>query len=160
MPVIFFDLDCTLGSARLDYPSYRLTGFDVYPHVGKILEHLRDNGVRLGIISNTGDESAERINGVLEDAHIFGFFETGLLVYSSVVHYKKDSPEIFKLAVVKAGLSATPHQCMFVGEDRRERGYALEAGLLVAPHPTLAWDVLNGDPLNYVRVTMLKEQAR
>jgi extracellular elastinolytic metalloproteinase len=42
---------------------------------------------------------------------------------------------------------------MFVGEDGRERGLALDAGLLVAPHPLLIGEVLDGQPLRFMRVT-------
>jgi bacterial leucyl aminopeptidase len=109
---------------------------------------LRRSGVRLGIISNIGQETEEDVRRVLEEASLYDFFEPSLLVYGA-----KDSPEIFRHAAEQAGHSATPERCLFVGEDRDERGYA-EAGFRVAPHPRLVLDVLNDSRLRYVRVTV------
>jgi hypothetical protein len=73
------------------------------------LEELRDNDVRLGIVSNVGQEPEENVRRVLEEAGLYGFFEPGLLVYG-----EKDSPEIFRYAAERAGHSATPERCLYV----------------------------------------------
>jgi leucyl aminopeptidase len=149
-PTIFFDIGNTLGSARLSSQQpHRLERLDVYPQVPAVLDELRNNGVRLGIISNVGQETEENVRRVLEEARLYDFFEPNLLIYGP-----KDSAEIFRHAAEQAGHSASPERCLYVGEDRDERGYALEAGFRVAPHPRLAMDVLNGSRLRYVRVTV------
>ena len=117
-----------------------------------MLQELRDSGVRLGIVSNIGQETEEDVRRVLEESQIYDFFEPSLLIYG-----EKDSPEIFRRAAEQAGNSATPARCLYVGEDRDERSYALEAGFLVAPHPRLALQVLNGKHLRYIRVTLPAE---
>jgi bacterial leucyl aminopeptidase len=148
--VAFFDIGDTLGSARLSpRPPHRLERLDVYPQVSAVLQELRDNRVRLGLVSNIGQEAEEHVRMVLEEAGLYDFFEPSLLVYGA-----KDSPEIFRRAAEQAGHSATPERCLYVGENRAERAYALEAGFRVAPHPRLALEVLNGSRLRYVRVTV------
>jgi bacterial leucyl aminopeptidase len=117
-----------------------------------VLQELRDSGVRLGIVSNIGQETQENVRRALEEGQIYDFFEPSLLIYG-----EKDSPEIFRRAAEQAGNSATPERCLYVGEDRDERSYALEAGLRVAPHPRLALEVLNGQHLRYIRVTVPAE---
>ena len=149
-PVAFFDIGDTLGSARLSpQQPHRLERLDIYPQVSAVLQELRNNGVRLGIVSNIGQETEEKVRTVLEEGQIYDFFEPSLLVYGA-----KDSPEIFRRAAEQAGHSATPERCLYIGENRGERGYALEAGFRVAPHPRLALEVLNGSRLRYVRVTI------
>jgi hypothetical protein len=122
---------------------------DVYPQVSDVLQELRRSGVRLGIISNIGQETEENVRRVLEEGQIYDLLEPNLLIYG-----EKDSPEIFRRAAEQAGNSANPERCLYVGEDRDERSYALEAGFRVAPHPRLALQVLNGKHLRYVRVTV------
>jgi hypothetical protein len=127
--VVFCDIGNILGIPRFTPPPPEL---DVFPFVEEALTALRDKGVRLGVISDTGDESAETVNEILEKSGILKYFEPELLVYSSVVGMTKDSPEIFQLAAERAGLAERPDLCLFVGEDPRERSYAAQAGLRVA----------------------------
>ena len=146
----FFDIRDTLGSARYSpRPPHRLERLDVYPQVSDVLQELSDNGVRLGIVSNIGQETDEDVRRVLEEGQIYDFFDSRLLVYGT-----KDSSEIFRRAAEQAGHSATPERCLYVGENWEERGYALEAGFRVAPHPRLALEVLGDSRLRYVRVTV------
>src|SRR5580765_5611071 len=63
--VIFFDLGDTLGSAVLSSPPLHLVAFDVYPFVSQLLSDLQHQGIRLGIISNTGDDGREMVDAVL-----------------------------------------------------------------------------------------------
>jgi leucyl aminopeptidase len=151
--VAFFDIGNTLGSVRLSpRQPHRLERLDLYPQVSDVLQELRRSGVRLGIVSNIGQETEEDVRRVLEEGQIYGLFEPSLLIYG-----EKDSPEIFRRAAEQAGNSATPERCLYVGEDRDERNYALEAGFRVAPHPRLALEVLNGKHLRYIRVTVPAE---
>ena len=153
--VAFFDIGNTLGSVRLSpQPPHRLERLDVYPQVSDVLQELRSNGVRLGIISNIGQETAENVRRVLEEGGIYDYFEPDLLIYG-----EKDSPEIFGRAADRAGNAEAPQRCLFVGEDRNERGFALEAGFRVAPHPCLVLQVLNGARLRYVRAAVPADEV-
>src|SRR5687768_13594656 len=100
-PAAFFDIGDTLGSARFSpRPPHRLEQLDVYPQVSDVLQQLRDSDVRLGIVSNIGQEAEEHVRMVLEEAGLYDFFEPSLLVYGA-----KDSPEIFRHAAEQAGHS-------------------------------------------------------
>ena len=149
MIVVFFDIGETLAAPRLSLTG-ELVGFDVYPYVREVLAMLRARGARLGILSNTGDTGAPRMREVLEAAGIYDAFEPALLAYSAELGLKKDSPKIFEDAAKLAGVA--PGECVFVGEDARERGFALAAGMRVAPHPRLAEAVLDGQKLHYARI--------
>jgi hypothetical protein len=149
---VFFDIGGTLGEPRLSPPPlFRLEKLDVYPFVPGVLESLRDRGARLGIISNIGEVTSEQVAAVgdaLENAGLLKFFAPELLVWG-----RKDSPALFATAVQKAGVAGSPGRCVFVGEDAAERQFADQAGLRVAPHPSLALAVAEGDALRYVRIT-------
>jgi hypothetical protein len=142
LKVVFCDIGDILGTAVLSPPPPHLESLDVFPYVAEMLEHLQSKGIRLGIISNTGEETASSINNVLKKSGLSEYFEKDLLIYSSVVHLKKNSPEIFRLAALKAGLSDTPEQCIFVGEDPRERSFATQAGFKVSRDLSLIDNVI------------------
>ena len=153
-PTVFFDIGDTLGTARISPLSHHLEGLDVYPYVADVLSQLRDSGVRIGIISNIGDDTPENVKRVLEACKIYEFFDPHLLIYGP-----KDSSEIFERAARQAGHSDSPNQCLFVGEDSQERSYAIQAGWRVVPHPCLVLEVLNGSHLRYIRVTAPSDES-
>jgi len=129
--VVFCDVGNILGVPRFTPPPPHLEGLDIFPFVADSLRELRQRGIRLGIISDTGDETEKTVNEVLEKSGIYEFFTPELLIYSSAVGLGKNSPEIFQLAASKAGFKNNPERCLFVGEDPRERSYADQAGLRV-----------------------------
>jgi bacterial leucyl aminopeptidase len=143
--VVFFDIGGTLGQPRLSGQPPRLTGIDVYPHMPGVLEGLRSRRIALGIISNTGAETARSMRQHLEHAGIYGFFNSRLLVFSSVVGLEKDSPAIFELAARRARRASDPATCIFVGEDNLERSYALAAGWRVLSDPRLVAAAVDGE---------------
>src|SRR5215468_10567399 len=149
---IFFDLGDTLGTAELAGSPPHLTVFHVFGFVPNTLQHLQDRGLRLGIISNTGDEKSAAVDAVLSAAGILKFFESNLRIYSGDVEMKKDNPAIFTLAATRAGFQQNPERCLFVGEDSRERAVALSAELRVCPHPLLIGEVLDGQSTRFVRI--------
>ncbi|MFB2772748.1 M28 family peptidase [Pelatocladus sp. BLCC-F211] len=153
-PVIFFDIGETLGTPRISPFPYRIEGLDVYPYVPDVLRQLQERNLRIGIISNIGDDTPENVKRVLQECQIYDFFDPNLLIYGA-----KDSPEIFERAARQAGHANNPQQCLFVGEDSQERSYAIQAGWRVAPHPCLVLEVLNGSHLRYMRVTVPREQS-
>jgi bacterial leucyl aminopeptidase len=129
--VIFFDIGNTLAVARVNSAG-RLVSLEPLPGAIDALRRFKHAGYRLGIISNTGDETSATLQKVMTAGGLYSFFEPApeLLIYSSDVHLTKNSPEIFLLASERA--AAPPAHCLFVGEDQRERDFAAEAGLRVA----------------------------
>jgi Zn-dependent M28 family amino/carboxypeptidase len=158
--VIFFDLGDTLGSAVLSSPPVHLVAFDVHPFVSQLLSDLQHQGLRLGVISNTGDDGRETVDAVLRAAGIVDGFEPGLRLYSHDIGLTKDSPRIFTRAAELAGLAASPQRCLFVGEDSAERAFALAAGMGACPHALPVGEVLASETLRYVRVTAPAAQVR
>ena len=148
---IFFDLGDTLGVPILSIDR-KLERFDPFEFIHEVLADLRRKPLRLGVISNTGDESGTRVNEVLNQAGLLDFFDPALLVYSKEIGLQKDSPKVFHHAAKIAGLERRPEQCLFVGEDAYERGHALAAGWRVCPHPLLVGEVLEGEELRFARV--------
>src|SRR5262249_33679553 len=82
-----------------------------------------------------GDEPVEVVNAALKRCGIYDFFDPLLIVYE-----KKDSPAPFREAAVRAG--CPPGECMFVGENKRERNFARQAGFLVVSQPQRALAVI------------------
>lgn len=158
-PVIFFDIGNTLGTPKISPPLYHLEGLNIYPHILNVLQQLKDKYLQIGIISNTGNETEDDMKRVLEEAGIYRFFNPNLLIYSSVVGVRKPDPEIFRLSAERAGYGDAPENCLFVGEDSKERKVAHDLGWQVVPHPLLVEDVLNSGRLRYIRVTVPAEQS-
>ncbi len=79
------------------------------PNTIPVLERLKSAGYRMGVISNW-DKSARSI---LKKHGIDRFFE--VIVISSEVGYEKPSPEIFRIALEKAGVS--PGESLYVGDN-------------------------------------------
>lgn len=148
--VVFFDIGATLGSIDLDL-SGAPTSFNVYDHIPPVLEQLKSNQIRVGIISNTGKHPGSVVNAVLSQSAIWQHLDTDLLIYSFDVGHEKDSPEIFVHASQAAKTDV--QQCLYVGEDSWERLHAANAGMRVAPHPLLVKDVINGERIRFVRLS-------
>jgi bacterial leucyl aminopeptidase len=157
--VVFFDLGGTLGSPRISFPDGRLERFDAYPFTAPVLQFQRDKGVPCGIISNTGKETRQSMEEVLEKAGIAHFFDPDLLMFSSVEGFDKSSEEIFRIAATRAGKADAADRCVYVGEGRSERQMAIRAGLRVCPHPLLLQEVLLGQRLWYLRLSVPASQA-
>jgi leucyl aminopeptidase len=152
MPVIFFDIGDTLASAVFSDDD-RLQKFNVFPEALTALESLKSGGCQMGIISNAGGESPDAVNDALRAGGLFDFFNPQYIFYK-----KKDSAKAFADVAAEAGLK--PDQCVFVGENSKERTFALKAGFLrVAPHPLLVEDVIEGIALVYLRVALNNRDA-
>lgn len=153
--IVFFDIGDTIGEAVVSSPPLRLQDLRVFAYVPPLLQRLKQSGLRLGIISNTGPaigpEAGQSINAVLASVGLLGFFDPALLIYSSDVGLTKDDVRIFQLAAARAG--AALQDCLFVGEAPVERIQALAAGMRVAPHPMLAEALIAGESLLFVRVS-------
>lgn len=103
--VVFFDLGGTLIGNNKDW----------IPGAQGTLTTLNEKPIRLGLISNTGDLLRPAILDLLPEDFDLGIFEEGLIVFSSEVHVAKPEPEIFRLAIRRAGVR--PTECLFCTEE-------------------------------------------
>jgi FMN phosphatase YigB (HAD superfamily) len=117
---VFFDLGETLVTKNRKWVS---GGKDA-------LSRLRAKGVRLGVISNTGDLPRAELLAELPTDFKFSLFEDALVILSSEVGVAKPSPAIFELAPVRAGLR--PEECLFCTEDLLHTLAAQRAGMRAA----------------------------
>ncbi|WP_309060067.1 M20/M25/M40 family metallo-hydrolase [Streptomyces sp.] len=144
MSVLFFDIGATLADARVE-PDGSLT-LRPRPRVTAVLDAFPDTPK--GIVSNpgTGDEAAHRAAAALEQAFPGRFPDAGLLHWGA-----KDSRALFDTAVASApGVPAG--DCVFVGEDPRERAFAQEAGMRTAAHPVLTLAAVENRPVHFARI--------
>jgi hypothetical protein len=147
--VAFFDIGNTLASVRVSAAGDDIAAMNVFLDVPPALEGLRREGVRLGILSNSGTIPEPRVNEALARAGLLPFFERDFILYGP-----KDTPRLFEQAAARVRQSgvALP-TLLFVGEDSSERAQAQAAGFLVAPHPRLALAALQRrGPLRFLRV--------
>ena len=84
----------------------------VYPEVMDTLQTLKDNGVRMGIVSNTTNP------GFMKDYEkkmlgLESYFEFS--VYSSHIKWRKPHHFIFEVAINRLGLY--PNEILFIGDD-------------------------------------------
>ncbi|MCA9070223.1 MAG: hypothetical protein KDA84_14920, partial [Planctomycetaceae bacterium] len=70
-----------------------------------ILDALKSSGVRLGLISNTGNLSRDQLQNHLPGDFRFDSFDDGLVLLSSEVGIEKPHLGIFLLAIQRAGIS-------------------------------------------------------
>lgn len=85
---------------------------DKMPHVDELLEYLKSEGIRTGVISNigwSGGALKRRIERLLPE----GEFE--FIITSSEYAVRKPNPLIFKVALQKAGLK--PDDVWFCGDN-------------------------------------------
>jgi len=142
MPVVFFDIGDTLAIPILTEDNH-LQKFTVIPKVKEVLESLKADGIRIGIISNPGGESPITVKAALQECGLLQFIDENIIIFGS-----KDSSAIFVTAAQKA--NQPTDQCVFVGENSSERSFAIAAGFLrVSPHPILTASVIHGAALFY-----------
>jgi FMN phosphatase YigB (HAD superfamily) len=116
--VVFFDLGETLVTS----------GRHWLPHAKPLLQSLRQQGFRLGIISNTGDlASRQAILDLLPSDFDPAAFEANLTLFSSEVGKEKPGQAIFAEAVARSGKPA--RECLYCSENIVETLAAQRAGL-------------------------------
>src|SRR5215813_85745 len=98
--VIFFDLGDTLITDNKAW----------IPGAKDALIALHQSGSQLGIISNTGALGRADIIAALPQDFDMTLFRGDLVIFSSEVGIEKPAPDIFRLAVARAGLP--PQQCL------------------------------------------------
>jgi FMN phosphatase YigB (HAD superfamily) len=118
LSVVFFDLGNTLvlsGQRRW------VSGAQA------VLSRLRQENIRLGIISNTGDLARQALMEHLPAEFSFDDFEADLVLLSSEVSLKKPDIRIFLKAMERAAVP--PSECLFCTEDFRDPVVAQLAGM-------------------------------
>lgn len=120
----------------------------VFPETAEVLERLRAEGYYLGVISNSIGTIAEQ----LERVGLAKYFEN--IIDSALVGVEKPNPEIFRMALKRAGFEAD--QAAFVGDTHAtDVGGAEAAGLRgilldrVGAYPNVSCPRITSlDPLN------------
>ncbi|MFI7504004.1 HAD family hydrolase [Streptomyces sp. NPDC049687] len=146
MSVIFFDIGETLADPGTA-PDGSLT-LRPRPRVMAVLDALGD--VRKGIISNPGEGEAAvaRVAAALLQAFPGRFTDEALVHFGA-----KEDRGIFDRAVASTG-GAAADDCVFVGENARERAFAREAGMRTAVHPVFARAAMDDRPVLRTRIEL------
>ena len=110
--VVYFDLGNTLVKRVPDATRPKAW----IPGSREALTQLRASGVRLGILSNTGNFSWEQVQAdVLPEDFDVSLFDEDLIVVSSVVGAQKPDPAIFTYAIAQSGRPAG--EILFITES-------------------------------------------
>jgi len=142
-PASFLDIGETLGMATAGAGGQ--LSLELFPFVLDILRAMSKPaaqgglGHRLGVISNTGTESAASMQSLLANAGLLPLLDSQLLLFSSVEGIDKSKPALFVRAAQRAGVPAG--RCLYVGENATERAVASQAGFNVAFHLLHAFHV-------------------
>jgi FMN phosphatase YigB (HAD superfamily) len=104
-----------------------LEALAVLPFVLEVLGKLKriragEAKVRLGVISNTGVETREKMLALMTKAGLLDVFELQLLLFSSVEGIDKSQRRFFQLAAQLA--DAPERHCVYVSESDSEREVA------------------------------------
>lgn len=114
-----------------------------FDHVHAFLTELKERGLRLGIISNWDHTARD----VLQQTQLSPFFEQ--IIISSEVGVEKPDPQIFRIALDRAGVAA--HQCLYVGDNYYDDvvGCAKVGmkALLINPYGRLGMEEISHSPL-------------
>ena len=108
---------------RSFYKEYIEKEVKIYPNVYNVLNSLRQMKLKLGIISNS---DTYLIRCVLKKFSLDKFFD--VVVTSSMSKAYKPSPKLFKLGLLKLGLSAD--QVVFVGNSDKDIEGAKTVGMI------------------------------
>lgn len=116
--VVYFDIGDTLVDA-----SFRL-----FPDVAEALKLLREAGLKLGLLSNTGTLTRAELKNMLPKDLGFEDFEAELVILSSEVGVEKPHPKIFGLALDRA--QQAPLQVIYCSENLLEVISAQKSGMV------------------------------
>lgn len=110
-----------------------------FPHLHAMLRALREEGYRLGVVSNGREAFQMRVIGALG---IQAYFDTVLI--SEAEGVRKPDPEIFRRALQRLGVR--PEESVFVGDHpEADIAGARRAGLRTIWKRDLTW----GEPTRY-----------
>ncbi|MEX0676004.1 MAG: HAD hydrolase-like protein [Pirellulales bacterium] len=118
--VVFFDLGDTLVQSSGSWVA----------GAKSLLADLRAGGLRLGIISNTGQLTRSQIVQLLPADFNLAIFESELVLFSSEVGVEKPGVGIFRTAVERAAIGAG--QCLFCTENLVDTLAAQSVGMMAA----------------------------
>ncbi len=105
------------------------------------LRSLRDRGVRLAIISNTGRTWGQFLRQVQEKVGMAGLFDHR--TFSDEAHIRKPAPAIFDQTL--AALDVGPDEVVHVGDDvTADVGGAKDAGMRAVWYDTGKWPGADG----------------
>ncbi len=113
---VFFDIGDTLVANRQWLPGAR-----------QLLADLRSQGMRLGLVSNTGELNRDELSQLLPEDFDFSWFQEAMVLLSSEVGVEKPALSIFMMAISHAGCS--PWETLFVAETIEETLAAQAAGM-------------------------------
>jgi len=115
--VIVFDLGDTLVT----------TGRTWILGAKEVLAGLRQSGIRLGLISNSGSFSREQLLEQLPVDFDLASFDDTLILLSSETGIEKPTLQLFEMAIARANVLAS--QCLFCTEDLLHTLAAQTAGM-------------------------------
>ena len=152
MVTVLFDVGETLGMVHVSPQLDRMASLSAYSHVPPVLEQLRESGARLGVVSFGSDDTAASTASALTAAGLTAYFDANLILGSAELCAPSDKAGAFAGVAERAGCGGADSTCVFVAQDAQQRDLAARAGFLVAPHPLLISDVLQGARLHYLRI--------
>jgi len=136
--VVFFDLGDTLVERDPDaLPDLRfrwLSGAEA------ALAALRQSGLAIGVISNTGSLSRDQLQALMPAGFEWSLFDADLVLLSSEAGIEKPDSRLFRLALSRAmtatisgmSLRVDPAECLFCGESMVETLVAQQVGMRAA----------------------------
>lgn len=116
------------AAAELFHRFSTAEAYEVYPEVPGVLERLRRQGLKIGVVSNWD----HRLPEVLGHLGLAGSFDT--IVYSSRAGVEKPDERIFHLALTELGVE--PAAALHVGDGRLEDVEGAVAAGMLALHLT------------------------
>jgi len=123
LQAIFFDIGDTLVTKSNG-------GYQALPGIQTLLNELTAIPIPLGMISNTGNLTAQQLRADLQNAFNWALFQPDLIILSSVVGVKKPNLRIYEIAVEKSGFAA--NACLYCSESLDEVLAAERAGMIGA----------------------------
>jgi putative hydrolase of the HAD superfamily len=99
-----------IAQALQAYYAHSETQWRVMPGAHATLEQLRQAGLRLGLISNAGDDA--NVQRLIDQAGLRAYFDP--ILVSAAVGLRKPNPQIFALVLSAWGLP--PAECVMVGD--------------------------------------------
>jgi len=122
LKVIFFDLGDTLV--------FKNNSSQWIPHAQRTLHQLQGKGIRLGLISNTGNLMRPDLLKQLPKDFDLRMFDADLIILSSEAGIEKPRRGIFRLALQRAKVE--PHECLFCDDELHNTLCAQVEGMLTA----------------------------
>lgn len=83
--------------------------WSIFPEVNTVLKNLKSRGIKIGVISNFD----ERLENLLENLDLLQYIDFTLC--SKTTGFSKPDPEIFKIALKRAGVKE--EEALHIGDD-------------------------------------------